>query len=196
MKKNEVQIGQSYKVKVSGNIAEVRITGENPRGGWEGVNVATNRAVHIKSAQRIRSLVNRPAKRQVVKTLEEAAASATPIKMVMTKAEYEGQADKPTGDVAQVRRSPPKRPTLPRPRPNAPRANLASSAQWPGCRGSRPGRGGNGPEHEGDGREDAFFRQMDHQRQNPCRHHLRRDHPRDRRQRRPGAVPQGRARQV
>jgi hypothetical protein len=93
MKKDEIQIGQAYKVKVSGNIAEVRITGENPHGGWDGVNVATNRAVRIKSAQRIRSLVNRPAKRQVAKTLDEAqAANGSPAKKVMTKAEYEAQA--------------------------------------------------------------------------------------------------------
>jgi hypothetical protein len=100
MKKNEIKIGQSYKVKVSGNIAEVRITGENPHGGWDGVNVATNRAVRIKSVQRIRSLVSRPAKRRVAKTLDEAeAANGTPAKKVMTKAEYEAQAASEGGDV-------------------------------------------------------------------------------------------------
>ena len=100
MKKDEIQIGQTYKVKVSGNIAEVRIAAENPHGGWDGVNVATNRAVRIKSAQRIRSLVSRPAKRQVAKTLDEAqAANGAPAKRVMTKAEYEAQAATPVGDV-------------------------------------------------------------------------------------------------
>jgi hypothetical protein len=100
MKKDDIQIGQAYKVKVSGSIAEVRITGENRHGGWDGVNVATNRAVRIKSAQRIRSLVSRPAKRQVAKTLDEAeATNGTPAKQVMTKAEYEAQATAPVGDV-------------------------------------------------------------------------------------------------
>jgi hypothetical protein len=100
MKKDEIQIGQTYKIKVSGNIAEVRITGENAHGGWDGVNVATNRAVRIKSAQRIRSLVSRPAKRQVVKTLDEAeTTNGAPAKRVMTKAEYEAQAAAPVGDV-------------------------------------------------------------------------------------------------
>jgi hypothetical protein len=102
MKKDEIQIGQSYKVKVSGNIAEVRITGENPYGGWDGVNVATNRAVRIKSAQRIRGLVNRPAKRAVAKTIEEAKAATDTQqapKKVMTKAEYEAQAASEGGDV-------------------------------------------------------------------------------------------------
>ena len=53
MKKNEVKVGTTYRVKVGGNVQDVRITGENPHGGWDGVNVATKRKVHIKSAQRL-----------------------------------------------------------------------------------------------------------------------------------------------
>ena len=89
MKKNEIQIGQSYKVKVSGSVAEVRITGENPHGGWDGVNVATNRSVRIKSAQRIRGPVDRPARRAVARTMEEvqAAQAATPAADVGARAE-------------------------------------------------------------------------------------------------------------
>ena len=56
MKKNEVEIGKVYVVKVSGRLARVRLTGENPYGGWDGVNVATGRKVRIKSAQRLRYL--------------------------------------------------------------------------------------------------------------------------------------------
>ena len=96
MKKDEVKVGQSYRVKVSGAIAEVRITDENPHGGWDGVNVATNRSVRIKSAQRIRGPVARPAKRTVARTMEEAQAAG---KRVMSKAEYEGQANDPASDV-------------------------------------------------------------------------------------------------
>jgi hypothetical protein len=54
MKKNEITIGGVYAAKVSGKVVPVRITGENPHGGWDGVNVATKRAVRIKSAQRLR----------------------------------------------------------------------------------------------------------------------------------------------
>ena len=54
MKKSEVKIGSVYRVKVTGKVAQVRITGENPHGGWDGVNVATKRKVRIKSAQRLR----------------------------------------------------------------------------------------------------------------------------------------------
>jgi len=57
MKKSEVKTGQTYRVKVSDSIADVRITGENPHGGWDGVNLATKRKVRIKSAQRLRKRV-------------------------------------------------------------------------------------------------------------------------------------------
>jgi len=59
MKKSEVKIGETYRVKVSGTIASVRITGENPYGGWDGINVATKRKVRIKSAQRLRGLATK-----------------------------------------------------------------------------------------------------------------------------------------
>ena len=57
MKKAEVQIGQTYVVKVSGKLTTVRIDGESSYGGWVGTNVATSRSVRIKSAQRLRRAV-------------------------------------------------------------------------------------------------------------------------------------------
>ena len=54
MKKNEVQIGATYQVSVTGKLAPVKIVRENPHGGWNGVNVDTKREVRIKSAQRLR----------------------------------------------------------------------------------------------------------------------------------------------
>ena len=54
MKKDEVQIGATYLVSVTGKLAPVRIVRENPHGGWNGVNVDTKREVRIKSAQRLR----------------------------------------------------------------------------------------------------------------------------------------------
>ena len=71
MNKADVKIGSMYKVKVSGVLAEVRITGKNPHGGWDGRNLLTNRKVRIKSAQRLRAAVNRPAKRKLIVTLAE-----------------------------------------------------------------------------------------------------------------------------
>jgi len=80
MKKSEVRIGETYRVKVSGNIANVRITGENPYGGWDGINVATKRKVRIKSAQRLRGLVRRqerPTATQPAATAKKGAEAAT-----------------------------------------------------------------------------------------------------------------------
>lgn len=69
MKEKDVQIGQTYRVKVSGSIANVQILRESPYGGWEGVNTRTQRAVRIRSAQRLRavaSALNQEPKERVV----------------------------------------------------------------------------------------------------------------------------------
>lgn len=55
MKKHEVEIGRTYVVKVSGNLADVKILGELTK-GWFGVNERTGRKVHIKTAARLRRL--------------------------------------------------------------------------------------------------------------------------------------------
>ncbi len=60
MKKNEVQIGNTYAAKVSGKIAKVRIDAENRNGGWDATNIETKKKVRIKSAQRLRSEVGPP----------------------------------------------------------------------------------------------------------------------------------------
>jgi len=57
MKKREVQVGAEYVAKVSGKLAHIRITGVNPHGGWNAVNVDTKRDVHIRGAQRLRRRV-------------------------------------------------------------------------------------------------------------------------------------------
>jgi hypothetical protein len=72
MKNKDVEIGKVYRVKVSGTVQDVRITSQNPHGGWDGVNVATKRPVRIKSPQRLRGLAAaRPAKRQKVTSLAQ-----------------------------------------------------------------------------------------------------------------------------
>ncbi len=54
MKRQDVQIGSTYIVKVSGVLAKVRITGESPYGGWVGRTVVTGRELRIRSAARLR----------------------------------------------------------------------------------------------------------------------------------------------
>jgi hypothetical protein len=61
MKKNEVKVGGQYVAKVSGRLAQVRIDRENPHGGWDATNLATRKAVRIKSAQRLRAEAGRKA---------------------------------------------------------------------------------------------------------------------------------------
>src|SRR4030042_128200 len=55
MKKHEVKVGQTYLAKVSDKVVPVRIDGENPHGGWDATNLATRKAVRIKSAQCLRA---------------------------------------------------------------------------------------------------------------------------------------------
>ena len=55
MQKQNVHIGTTYIVKVSGTLAKVRLTREHDRGGWYGTNLATGREIRIRTAARLRS---------------------------------------------------------------------------------------------------------------------------------------------
>ena len=57
MQKDNVHIGSTYIVKVSGTLAKVRITREHQRGGWYGTNLATGREIRIRTAARLRKEV-------------------------------------------------------------------------------------------------------------------------------------------
>lgn len=54
MKRNQVEVGKLYIVKVSGQLTTVRIDRENPRGGWDATNLSTRKKIHIKTAARLR----------------------------------------------------------------------------------------------------------------------------------------------
>lgn len=54
MKKDEVQVGASYSAKVGGKTVDVRIDGENARGGWNGTAVGTGKPVRIKDVRQLR----------------------------------------------------------------------------------------------------------------------------------------------
>lgn len=57
MQKQNVHIGTTYIVKVSGTLTRVRLTREHPRGGWYGTNLATGREIRIRTAARLRKEV-------------------------------------------------------------------------------------------------------------------------------------------
>jgi hypothetical protein len=91
MKKADVQIGGHYKCKVTNEVVEVRITGENPHGGWDAVNLKTGKKVRIKSAQRLRGRARArgkdkpetkatPASAPVAKKATGSSKKATPAK--------------------------------------------------------------------------------------------------------------------
>jgi len=99
MKKNEIKIGGQYTCKVSDKIVVVKITGENPHGGWDATNLKTGKAVRINSAQRLRSakFVDQKALDAAVaeKTEKKAQAKAAKAEKVAAKAKAEPQAEAP-----------------------------------------------------------------------------------------------------
>ncbi len=56
MQKQNVTIGTTYIVKVSGSLAKVRLTREHGRRGWYGTNLATGREIRIRTAARLRNV--------------------------------------------------------------------------------------------------------------------------------------------
>ncbi len=54
MKKNDVEIGATYLVKVGQNLVPVVVVSENEHGGWNGESAKTGKAIRIKSGQRLR----------------------------------------------------------------------------------------------------------------------------------------------
>ena len=80
MKKTDVQINATYLTKVTGKLVPVKITGEHDNGGWDGVNMHTNRPVRIKSPQRLRKRVNVPGVNDDPKPAQGKRPSATQAK--------------------------------------------------------------------------------------------------------------------
>jgi len=49
MNANEIQISKVYAMKVGKNIIGIRIMGQTPDGGYNGININTDKTIHIKS---------------------------------------------------------------------------------------------------------------------------------------------------
>jgi hypothetical protein len=54
MKKDEVVVGSTYSAKVGARTLDVRIDGENARGGWNATGVDSGKPVRIKDARLLR----------------------------------------------------------------------------------------------------------------------------------------------
>jgi len=55
MKQHEIEIGKVYVAKVSDKLTKVRIDDVSPHGGWNATNLATGKAIRIKSPARLRA---------------------------------------------------------------------------------------------------------------------------------------------
>jgi hypothetical protein len=60
MKKQDIQVGGTYTAKVGQRVVHVKIENEHHLGGWDATNLATNKRVRIKTAQRLRGTVQAP----------------------------------------------------------------------------------------------------------------------------------------
>ena len=93
MKKNEIEIGGQYTCKVTDKIVVVKITGENLHGGWDAINLETNKKVRIKSAQRLRSarFVDQKALAEKADSRAKGAKKGKPAKAAAATPEPEAQ---------------------------------------------------------------------------------------------------------
>lgn len=65
MKTKDVLIGRVYAVKIGRNLCGVRIMKTNPKGGWDGVTLDTDKPIHIKSTQRLKGVWNPKSKTKI-----------------------------------------------------------------------------------------------------------------------------------
>jgi hypothetical protein len=92
MKKDDVKVGGVYAAKVSNKMVRVRIDRANRKGGWDATNLATNKKIRIKSAQRLRppAKAGKQARAKEAPSKPAKAAApkgdATPAKAVASKA--------------------------------------------------------------------------------------------------------------
>jgi len=75
MTKRDVKVGSTYTAKVSGRLAHIRITGMSPYGGYDAVNVATGRAIRLRTAGRLRSEVEPINRLEYIRSLRMAGQS-------------------------------------------------------------------------------------------------------------------------
>src|SRR5687767_11711893 len=54
MKKQDVEVGGTYVAKVGARSVEVKVEGENPKGGWNATAVGTGKPVRVKDAKNLR----------------------------------------------------------------------------------------------------------------------------------------------
>ena len=99
MQKQNVHIGTTYIVKVSGTLARVRLTREHPRGGWYGINLATGRKIRIRTAARLRSEAGATESRKPVRNPRLPDFSADELHRVVERAKTEILADIAAGTV-------------------------------------------------------------------------------------------------
>ena len=94
MKTEQIKIGSVYTAKVTDKVVPVRIDKENPRGGWDGTNLHTNRKVRIKSARKLRIRIT-PPEGDEPNPARTSGGSGGPVKKKLSTAERRARVNKP-----------------------------------------------------------------------------------------------------
>ncbi len=92
MKAEDVRIGGIYQTKVRNSLVTVKITGKHESGGWDTINTATEKTIHIKTAgQLVTSAVapkkeeKKVVKKAVKKVAKKTVKKAKPAEKKVTK---------------------------------------------------------------------------------------------------------------
>ena len=75
MKASDVRIGGIYQTRVRNSLVTIKITGKHESGGWDAINTATGKSIHIKSAGRL--VTSAVAPKKAVKKVVKKAKPAT-----------------------------------------------------------------------------------------------------------------------
>ncbi len=94
MKKDQITLGGTYLAKVTDKVVPVRLDSANPHGGWDATNLATNKKIRIKSAQRLRGPADRSA--GPMPQRQANAAAVNPDLVPLTEAMKPVKANSPT----------------------------------------------------------------------------------------------------
>ena len=104
MKKNEVKVGETYQAKVTGLLVPVRITAVSPHGGWDAINIKTNRPVRIKSPARLRGVWHRGGTFAQAEAIRDAVAETPDATPPATALAEDRLSDGAKNDLAAVRK--------------------------------------------------------------------------------------------
>ncbi len=90
LKKNDVRLGTTYIVKISGTLTKIKLTRECRYGGWYGTNLNNGRENHIPTAARLLAEVPTPGEGRLeqISNLRSYGMSFETARQIVDKTEF------------------------------------------------------------------------------------------------------------